>query len=155
MLQEGRGCGTDLSVKISENAMLLKQWDYASRLLMETEPQRPDYYRDMLRVCLLSALRDNKDAQGTVKMVATNLLASDQLWEGVQLLVMIDKGLDACRYLISHKQWDAGLWLAKCILDGDEAREILCKYAEHLSDSGQKVRRERFLYPPTSFSWTT
>lgn len=33
--------------------------------------------------------------------------------EGVQLLCMIDKGLDACRYLQTYGKWDQAAWLAK------------------------------------------
>ncbi len=77
----------------------------------------------------------------TIKLVATNLIAEGKLWEGVQLLCLIDKVYDACKYLQSHGQWDASLWLAKCRLayqtvaaDGDssnkEFREIVSKYAE-------------------------
>ena len=33
--------------------------------------------------------------------------------EGVQLLCLIDKGLDACRYLQTYGAWDQAVWLAK------------------------------------------
>ena len=33
--------------------------------------------------------------------------------EGVQLLSLIDKGLDACRYLQAYGQWEQASWLAK------------------------------------------
>ena len=33
--------------------------------------------------------------------------------EGVQLLCLIDKGLDACRYLQTYGEWDQAAWLAK------------------------------------------
>ena len=33
--------------------------------------------------------------------------------EGVQLLSLIDKGLDACRYLQAYGQWEQAAWLAK------------------------------------------
>ena len=33
--------------------------------------------------------------------------------EGVQLLCLIEKGLDACRYLQTYNQWDQAVWLAK------------------------------------------
>ena len=36
--------------------------------------------------------------------------------EGVQLLCLIDKGLDACRYLQTYGEWDRAAWLAKVIL---------------------------------------
>ena len=35
------------------------------------------------------------------------------LAEGVQLLCLIDKGLDACRYLQTYGQWRRAAWLAK------------------------------------------
>ena len=35
--------------------------------------------------------------------------------EGVQLLCMIDKGLDACRYLQTYGKWDEAAWLAKVL----------------------------------------
>lgn len=35
------------------------------------------------------------------------------LIEGVQLLCLIDKGLDACRYLQTYGEWNQAAWLAK------------------------------------------
>lgn len=48
-----------------------------------------------------------------MKLVGTNLIASGRLAEGVQLLCLIDKGLDACRYLQTYGSWDQAVWLAK------------------------------------------
>ena len=33
--------------------------------------------------------------------------------EGIQLLCLIDKGMDACRYLQTYGQWNQAVWLAK------------------------------------------
>ena len=44
------------------------------------------------------------------------MIAEGRIWDGVQLLCLIDKVLDACKYLQSNNQWDASLWLAKCRL---------------------------------------
>ena len=44
------------------------------------------------------------------------MIAEGRVWDGVQLLCLIDKVLDACKYLQSDNQWDASLWLAKCRL---------------------------------------
>ena len=41
------------------------------------------------------------------------LLCFASFIEGVQLLCMIDKGLDACRYLQTYGKWDQAAWLAK------------------------------------------
>ena len=35
--------------------------------------------------------------------------------DGIQLLSLIDKGLDACRYLQAYGQWEQAAWLAKVI----------------------------------------
>ncbi len=35
--------------------------------------------------------------QNTIKLVAMSLIASDRLFEAVELLVLIDNGMDACR----------------------------------------------------------
>ena len=51
-----------------------------------------------------------------MQLVATNMIAEGRVWDGVQLLCLIDKVLDACKYLQSDNQWDASLWLAKCRL---------------------------------------
>ena len=37
--------------------------------------------------------------------------------EGAQLLCLIDKGLDACRYLQSYEEWEHAAWLAKVGMD--------------------------------------
>lgn len=83
----------------------------------------------------MATIRSSGASQSTIKLVATNLIANGRLsgnWhpsfiggdalsicclcvdvEGVQLLCLIDKGLDACRYLQSYDEWDQAAWLAK------------------------------------------
>ena len=45
--------------------------------------------------------------------------------EGVQLLCLIDKGLDACRYLQTYGEWDRAAWLAKVISSPSEQFPVL------------------------------
>ena len=52
-------------------------------------------------------------SQSTIKLVATNLIANGKLSEGVQLLTLIDKGLDASRYLQTYGEWNEAAFLAK------------------------------------------
>ena len=35
------------------------------------------------------------------------------LTEGVELLCLVDKGVDACRYLQTYGGWDLSTWIAK------------------------------------------
>ncbi|GFR86903.1 WD repeat-containing protein 11 [Elysia marginata] len=53
--------------------------------------------------------------------------------EGVQLLCLINKGLDACRYLQTYGAWDHAAWLAKASLEPNECMEVMKRWAEHLN----------------------
>jgi len=88
---------------------------------------------------LVATIQSTGAAQSTIKLVATNLIANGNVWEGVQLLCLIGKGLDACRYLISYGLWEAAVWLAKSVLPIAEMHEVMRKWADHLWANGHKV----------------
>ncbi|KAL3863810.1 hypothetical protein ACJMK2_005541 [Sinanodonta woodiana] len=118
--------------KCAENYIMLGQSDRAVQLLLETEPDRDAYYTDSLKACLVASVRSSGASQSTIKLVATNLIANGRLMEGVQLLCMIDKGLDACRYLQTYGSWDKAVWLAKSSLENTESCEVMKKWVDHL-----------------------
>ncbi len=62
--------------------------------------------------------------------------------EGVQLLCLIDKSQDSCRYLQTYGEWFHSVWLAKVTLGEKDCNEVFSRWAEHLASSGvsQKVR---------------
>ena len=73
------------------------------------------------------------------------MIAEEKLWEGVELLCLIDKVFDACNYLQASQQWDASLWLAKCRLGNssnhkDDMKKTINKYCDHCVASGQHKR---------------
>ena len=117
-------------------------------------------YLPFLRACLAATIRSSGASQSTIKLVATNLIANSKLlgeincsWimvlslcvscspEGVQLLCLIDKGQDACRYLQTYGEWQHSVWLAKSTLDERDASEVFSRWADHLTTVGvnQKV----------------
>lgn len=61
--------------------------------------------------------------------------------DGVELLCLIDRKLDACKYLITYGKWREAVWLAKTCLKDSECRNILCRWVEHLWNTHQKVCR--------------
>ena len=89
------------------------------QLLLETEAaQKQLYLKDSLKACLVSLLVQNERNKNiishpVIKLVATNLIANENVDEGVQLLFIIGKLLDACRYLQSSNTWDKSLLLSK------------------------------------------
>ena len=75
----------------------INEADRAVQLLLETDSNDPNYHVDSLRACLVATIRSSGASQSTIKLVATSLIASGNLEKGVELLCLIDKGLDACR----------------------------------------------------------
>uniref|UniRef100_A0A3B3TZB1 WDR11 TPR domain-containing protein n=1 Tax=Poecilia latipinna TaxID=48699 RepID=A0A3B3TZB1_9TELE len=60
------------------------------------------------------------------------MIANGKLAEGVQLLCLIDKAADACRYLQTYGEWNRAVWLAKVRLSPAEGSDVLKRWAEHL-----------------------
>ena len=131
--------------RVIDFMLCLGQKDEAVRLLLETEPENPNYYEDNLRACLvtMTGVAERDTPHSTTKLVATNLIAEGKLWEGVQLLCLIDKAADACKYLQSSGEWDASLWLAKCRLKGADLESVAEKYCEHYALSNGLAQKKR------------
>eukprot|EP00058_Branchiostoma_floridae_P022847 XP_002608337.1 hypothetical protein BRAFLDRAFT_126223 [Branchiostoma floridae] len=55
--------------------------------------------------------------------------------KGVQLLCLIDKAFDACRYLQDYGEWDQAAWLAKASLNNVECSEVMKRWVDHLCSS--------------------
>lgn len=52
--------------------------------------------------------------------------------KGVQLLCLIDKAADACRYLQTYGEWNRAAWLAKVRLNSEECADVLKRWVDHL-----------------------
>lgn len=134
-LHDNKRSTYDHTRKCAETLVLLGQADRAVQLFLETDSVNENYYVDSLRACLVATIRSSGASQSTIKLVATNLIASGKLTEGVQLLCLIDKGLDACRYLQTYGEWDRAAWLAKATLNYPDCAEVMRRWIEHLSST--------------------
>lgn len=89
------------------------------QLLLETETSHKNLYlKDSLKACLISLLLQSEKnstnlSHPVIKLVATNLIANESTDEGIQLLFIIGKIIDACRYLQSNNSWKKSLFLSK------------------------------------------
>jgi len=96
--------------------------------------QTADFRLNAFKSCLLSSDLSSEESRCLVKLIATNLIASNfitgllfqstlsliltsnsnmYILDGIQLLFLIDQGLDACKYLISQGLWDKALASSK------------------------------------------
>lgn len=120
----------------SQRQVLLGENQAAVQLLLETKATNANFYTDALRACIISSVSNPTESANTIKLVAMNLIAAGRLMEGVELLVLIGNGIDACRYMQTYGKWDEAARLAKSILPKAQAQDILIRHAEHLSASG-------------------
>ncbi|ESP00415.1 hypothetical protein LOTGIDRAFT_140712, partial [Lottia gigantea] len=145
VLHDNKRATNEHTEKCAENYILLGQTDRAVQLLLETDAENSSYYVDSLRACLVASIRSSGASQSTIKLVATNLIANGKLSEGIQLLCLIDKSLDACRYLQTYGAWDKSVWLAKATLDHHERSELLKRYADHLCSTQVNLKSKAVL----------
>uniref|UniRef100_A0AAY4ERE8 WD repeat-containing protein 11 n=1 Tax=Denticeps clupeoides TaxID=299321 RepID=A0AAY4ERE8_9TELE len=131
-LQEVKRSSYEHTKKCADQLLLLGQTDRAVQLLLETSADNPSYYCDSLKACLVTTITSSGPSQSTIKLVATNMIANGKLAEGVQLLCLIDKAADACRYLQTYGEWNRAAWLAKVRLNPAESSDVLKRWAEHL-----------------------
>ncbi|XP_061817422.1 WD repeat-containing protein 11 [Nerophis lumbriciformis] len=131
-LQEVKRSSYEHTKKCADQLLLLGQTDRAVQLLLETSADNPSYYCDSLKACLVTTITSSGPSQSTIKLVATNMIANGKLAEGVQLLCLIDKAADACRYLQTYGEWNRAAWLAKVRLSPAESSDVLKRWAEHL-----------------------
>uniref|UniRef100_A0A8C5R6N5 WD repeat-containing protein 11 n=1 Tax=Leptobrachium leishanense TaxID=445787 RepID=A0A8C5R6N5_9ANUR len=131
-LQEVKRSSYEHTKKCADQLLLLGQTDRAVQLLLETSADNPQYYCDSLKACLVTTVTSSGPSQSTIKLVATNMIANGKLAEGVQLLCLIDKAADACRYLQTYNEWNHAAWLAKVRLNQEECAEVLKRWVDHL-----------------------
>ncbi|XP_069609757.1 WD repeat-containing protein 11 isoform X3 [Ranitomeya imitator] len=131
-LQEVKRSSYEHTRKCADQLLLLGQTDRAVQLLLETSADNPQYYCDSLKACLVTTVTSSGPSQSTIKLVATNMIANGKLAEGVQLLCLIDKAADACRYLQTYNEWNHAAWLAKVRLNPEESAEVMKRWVDHL-----------------------
>lgn len=135
-------CATGLEM-CTEYHLLFKNHQRAVQLLLDSCPSGlgkqcnsngDAYYKNALKACLIAALPDqtsstsseqSSPAEPVIKLVAASLIASGSLDQGVQLLLLIGKVQDACRYLQSQGQFKKCAWIAKTCLDCELVDEVV------------------------------
>ena len=139
--------------QLTRDHLLLNDKDKAIALLLNTEPEHSHFYSNHLLACLAAILQPagcHGNAHSTLKLVATHLIASGHIWQGVEILILNGQVPDACRYLQANHLWEDSARVAKLLLMKDkervgeaqsevaEATEIWRRWAAHLNNCRQK-----------------
>ncbi|KAF1768528.1 hypothetical protein GCK72_000340 [Caenorhabditis remanei] len=91
-----------------------------------------------IKAALLVSCQDNEKAKSLIKLIATNLIASDLIEDGVELLFLVGAGGDACKYLQSQKLWTKSIVYAKMGLS--DPSEVESKWIGHLAEEAKQIR---------------
>lgn len=138
--------------QLTRDHLLLNDKDKAIALLLNTEPEHGHFYSNHLLACLAAILQPtgcHGNAHSTLKLVATHLIASGHIWQGVEILILNGQVPDACRYLQANNLWEDSARVAKLLLmdpekrsenqtEAVEAAEIWRRWALHLNNGRQK-----------------
>eukprot|EP01133_Synstelium_polycarpum_P007218 gene7218-8382_t len=131
-MQERKKPDAELTRKLIEKNILLGRGTRAINLLLDTTPDHPEFYPRAMKASVVAASISRDYYESTVRLIADNLVAVGKLDEGIQFLCMIDKSLDACKYLQSHGRWNDAAQLAKTNLPEDECMVVHRAWAIHL-----------------------
>uniref|UniRef100_A0A0K0F676 WD_REPEATS_REGION domain-containing protein n=1 Tax=Strongyloides venezuelensis TaxID=75913 RepID=A0A0K0F676_STRVS len=116
-----------------EWAIVLGKNDLASQLLLDKAmTSEKDSRFNAYRACLLSTNFDSESCKCFIKLVAMNMIANGHINDGVQMLFLIDHGLDACKHLQSQGNWLQSVVYAKANNKID-VKEVIKKFADQLS----------------------
>ena len=135
---------------VCEYHLLLGHRQRSVQMLLESDSSIPDHYlKNGLKACLIAALQacepaseEPSSVEPVVKLVAASLIASGAVDDGVQLLYLIDKICDSCRYLQSNGQWKKSIWVAKTSLDEEKSHEFVKRWCDNLIQEDQDSREE-------------
>lgn len=122
----------------SSRYIMLGVDDLAVQTLMETESDNEGFQNDCLKACLVSSLKSSSTSVSTVKLAATQLIAAGKLSDGVELLCLINKHSDACKYYMSFGMWQEAVWLAKISLSKEDSLSVMYRWVDLLWSSNEK-----------------
>jgi len=138
------GTSTNISLRqhLSAESVYIGRKDEAVDILMNNSNPSADKmdYESALMACVVAASMDRANFVATTKMVAGQLIAQGRLQEGVQLLCLIGKAADACKFMISEGKWPEAAWLANIALDAHERDSIMTQWAGFLDSEGFQGR---------------
>jgi hypothetical protein len=128
------------SQKIAWNYSIVGEKKRAINLLLQTAPDHVNFYADALKACVVAASVSPAEFSSTMLVCATNLIATDRLDEGVQMLVLIGRGLDACQHLQNRGLWQQAARIAKTSLSPADSAIVMMRWADHLLKQSSPAR---------------
>ncbi|KAJ7557212.1 hypothetical protein O6H91_05G117000 [Diphasiastrum complanatum] len=121
-------------------------YEAAVTLLLSTPPNSPHFYVDSLRAVALAAAVSPALHELAVKVVAANLVGTEDPLSGTHLLCAVGRYQEACSQLQDAGRWLDACTLAAAHLQGSDYRRILERWAEHVLHKEHNLWRAMILF---------
>jgi len=124
-----------------EKSVVLGKQEWAKYALLNSDLVMPSeiYRLNAFKGCLLNSEFTAEEPKCFIKMVATNLIAQNNISDGIVLLFLIEQGVDACRFLASNGRWLQSIQYAKMSKDKNDVEQLMIKWADIMNSDGSKV----------------
>lgn len=115
-------------------------------LLLATPPDNPLFYMDALRAVSLASAVSTGLHELAVKVVAANMVGTDDSLSGTHLLCAVGRYQEACSQLQDAGRWTDAATLAATHLQGSDHARVLERWAHHVLNSEHNLWRAMILY---------
>ncbi|VFQ73648.1 unnamed protein product [Cuscuta campestris] len=118
----------------------------AVSLLLSTPPDSSYFYTNALRAVALSSAVSQSLLELAVKVVAANMVRTDNSLSGTHLLCAVGRYQEACSQLQDAACWTDAATLAASHLQGSDYARVLQRWADHVLSSEHDIWRALVLY---------
>ncbi|XP_042424399.1 WD repeat-containing protein 11-like isoform X2 [Zingiber officinale] len=118
----------------------------AVALLLSTPPEGSQFYPNALRAVALSSAVSRSLHELAVKVVAANMVRTDNSLSGIHLLCAVGRYQEACSQLQDAGCWTDAATLAATHLRGSDYSRVLQRWAGYVLHSEHNIWRALILY---------
>ncbi|CAN8287938.1 unnamed protein product [Cochlearia groenlandica] len=118
----------------------------AVSLLLSSAPDSPYFYPNALRAVALSSAVSKSLLDLALKVVAANMVRTDNSLSGIHLLCAVGRHQEACSQLQDSGRWTDAATLAATHLEGSDYARVLQRWADHVLHAEHNVWRALILY---------
>ncbi|VVB04815.1 unnamed protein product [Arabis nemorensis] len=138
--------GEDCIQKQVHELISVGNLEAAVSLLLSSAPDSPYFYPNALRAVALSSAVSKSLLDLALKVVAANMVRTDNSLSGTHLLCAVGRHQEACSQLQDSGRWTDAATLAASHLEGSDYARVLQRWAGHLLHTEHNVWRALILY---------
>ncbi|XP_023633629.1 WD repeat-containing protein 11 isoform X2 [Capsella rubella] len=138
--------GEDCIQKQVHELISVGNLEAAVSLLLSSAPDSPYFYPNALRAVALSSAVSKSLLDLALKVVAANMVRTDNSLTGTHLLCAVGRHQEACSQLQDSGRWTDAATLAATHLEGSDYARVLQRWADHVLHAEHNVWRALILY---------